>query len=386
MYRPIIASYCGTEEMQQFLNELLNNGSQVMKLFAMENMKNCQVDPFPYKWVDQIGMLINNSSDPLLLSSAVELIKLRSVSGLKSQLDKIISDQNNSISLRVSALDALLSDQQTLTSQQYSLLSEQLLLKESPIISQQAATILSAASVNHEQLLHLSNEVLANIDPFVLPRLLPVFEEVDNIQVGSKLATYLLGLPSLDNLSEDYVNELFANYSAEIDGYVNDLILKLRKVRGVRSQRISELEQSATGGNEERGRALYFGKAICFTCHTMQEEGGTLGPDLTSIQRDRSAQDSIESIIYPSVSFVREYESYRITTNSEKLGGIIREKRPEMIFLGTAPETSIRIPTKDIITIEPSDISMMPQGLDQLLTEQEFSDLMAYILGKELEY
>ena len=42
--------------------------------------------------------------------------------------------------------------------------------------------------------------------------------------------------------------------------------------------------------------------------------------------------------------------------------------------------------SKDIIKIETSDLSMMPQGLDQLLTEQEFADLMAYIMGKDLDY
>jgi putative heme-binding domain-containing protein len=118
----------------------------------------------------------------------------------------------------------------------------------------------------------------------------------------------------------------------------------------------------------------------------MQEKGGALGPDLTAIQKDRSVHDIIEAIVYPSVSFVREYETYKITTVNGEFRGIIQQKTPEMILLETAPETSVRIPTKDITTIEPSDISMMPQGLDQLLTEQEFSDLMAYILGKELEY
>lgn len=386
IYGDIIDSYCGTGEMQQFLNELLSSGSQDLKLFAMTNMKNCQVDPFPPIWADQIGILINDSSNPVLMLGAVELIKLRSISGLKSQLDKIIGDQGNPISLRIAAIDALLYEQRTLTVQQYSILSKQLLLKESPTIAQQAATVLSAAELSQEQLLHLANEVLINIDPFILPRLLPAFEGVSDVRVGSKLAAHLLGLPSLDNLTEDYLNELFTNYPSEIDGDVNDLVLELRQVRQERFQRISELGQSAVGGSEERGRALYFGKAICFTCHTMAEAGGTLGPDLTAIQKDRSVHDIIEAIVYPSVSFVREYETYKITTVNGEFRGIIQQKTPEMILLGTAPETSVRILTSDIIKIEPSDISMMPQGLDQLLTEQEFADLMAYIIGKELEY
>ncbi len=386
IYGDIIASYCGTEEMQQFLNELLSSGGQDIKLFAMENMKNCQVDPFPPTWVDQIGRLTNNSSDPALKLQAIELIKLRSISGLKSQLNKIIGDQSNQVSLRIAAIDALLSEQSSLTAQQFSLLSKQLLFKESPTIAQQAATVLSAAELSQEQLLHLANEVLPNINPFVLPRLLPAFEGVSDIRVGSKLAIHLLGLPSLDNLTEDYVNELFGNYPPEISSYLNELLLTLSTAHQERLSRILAIERSLDQGNEERGRALYFGKAICYTCHTMQEKGGVLGPDLTAIQNDRSVHDIIEAIVYPSVSFVREYETYKINTTSGEYRGTIQQKTPEMILLGTGPGTSVRILTSDITTIEPSDISMMPQGLDQLVTDQEFADLMAYLLGKELQY
>lgn len=386
IYGDIITSYCGTEEMQQFLNELLRSGNLDLKLFAIGNMKNCQVDPFPPAWVDQIGRLTNNSSDPVLMLQAVELIKLRSISGLKSQLNKIIGDQSNQVSIRIAAIDALLSEQKTLTAPHYSLLSEQLLLKESPTIAQQAATVLSAAELSQEQLLHLANDGLANIDPFVLPRLLPAFEGVSDIRVGSKLATHLLRLPSLDNLTEDYVNELFGNYPPEISSSLNELLLRLTAARQERLSRILALERSLDQGNEERGRALYFGKAICYTCHTMQEKGGILGPDLTAIQNDRSVHDIIEAIVYPSVSFVRAYETYKITTTSGEFRGTIQQKTPEMILLGTGPGTSVRILTSDITTIEPSDISMMPQGLDQLVTDQEFADLMAYLLGKELQY
>jgi putative heme-binding domain-containing protein len=118
----------------------------------------------------------------------------------------------------------------------------------------------------------------------------------------------------------------------------------------------------------------------------MKEGGGTLGPDLTSIQKDRSVHDIIEAIVYPSVSFVREYETYKVTTSSGELRGIIKEQTPDMLLLETAPETTVRVSMDDVTAIEQLEVSMMPQGLDQILSEQEFSDLMAYLLGKDLVY
>ena len=63
-----------------------------------------------------------------------------------------------------------------------------------------------------------------------------------------------------------------------------------------------------------------------------------------------------------------------------------KEQTPQAIVLGTAPENLIRIPRDEVLDIKNLDISLLPQGLDQLLTDQEFADLIAFILGEDLNY
>jgi putative heme-binding domain-containing protein len=128
---------------------------------------------------------------------------------------------------------------------------------------------------------------------------------------------------------------------------------------------------------------LFFGKATCATCHTIGAGGGHFGPDLTSIQRDRSAHDLLEAIVYPSASFVREFESYRIKTKDGEHTGIIRERTPDAIVLAASAQTAVRIARADILSTEILDMSLMPQGFDQLLNNQEMADLMAFILGQD---
>jgi putative heme-binding domain-containing protein len=176
---------------------------------------------------------------------------------------------------------------------------------------------------------------------------------------------------------------LFANYPAEVKPSVEQLMTKLRDVQASRLKRLKEMEARIADGDLERGRKLFFGKAICWTCHKVGADGGKLGPDLTSIQRDRSAHDLLEAIVYPSVSFVREFETYRIKTKTSDYTGIIQEQTPTALVLGTSPQTSVRIPREEIVSMEISNVSMMPQGLDQLLTSQEMTDLMAFILGQD---
>ena len=143
------------------------------------------------------------------------------------------------------------------------------------------------------------------------------------------------------------------------------------------------MKAASTKGDIERGRILFFGKAICYTCHAIGNEGSNFGPDLTSIQRDRSAHDLVEAIVYPGVSFVREYETYQVKTKDNTFRGIIQEQTGDMIRLGISPQESVQIQLKDIISTEIQDVSMMPLGLDKLLTEQELADLMAFLIGQD---
>ena len=100
---------------------------------------------------------------------------------------------------------------------------------------------------------------------------------------------------------------------------VDKLMTKLQEVHGERLKRLQNFESQIGNGSLDNGRRLFLGKATCATCHTLGSEGGTFGPDLTSIQRDRSAHDLLEAILYPGSSFVREYETYIIKT---KTGGV----------------------------------------------------------------
>ncbi len=64
-------------------------------------------------------------------------------------------------------------------------------------------------------------------------------------------------------------------------------------------------------GDPARGRALYFGKAGCQTCHAIDGAGGTLGPDLTDIGLRRGASHLRESLLDPEASLPKSTSSYR---------------------------------------------------------------------------
>jgi putative heme-binding domain-containing protein len=313
----------------------------------------------------------------------MELIRLRGITSLNDRLRQVAEDPKSPASLRIEAIGALTKEQSRFSDAHFNYLYDRLKVGNEAPVQQQAATILAQGKLSEPQLLRLATEYLPRADAFVLPGLVPVFAGAHSATVGQALANTLRNSPSLDNFSEENLRTIFAEYPNEVKPAVEGLMTKLREVRADRIKRLSALEQQIGKGDLERGRQLFYGKAICSTCHKVGSEGGILGPDLTSIQRDRSAHDLLEAIVYPSVSFVREYETYRVKTRKDTYTGVIQQQTTEALILGTAPQASVRIPRNEIVSTERVNLSMMPQGLDGLLTAQEMADLMAFLLGQD---
>src|SRR5690606_7948756 len=95
----------------------------------------------------------------------------------------------------------------------------------------------------------------------------------------------------------------------------------------------------------------FFGKGTCFTCHAVGKEGSDFGPDLTNIGEIRSTHDLLEAIVFPSVSFAREYETYEIRTSDKTFTGIIRQQFRDAVLIATGPGQEVRIPREDILSI-----------------------------------
>ena len=169
-------------------------------------------------------------------------------------------------------------------------------------------------------------------------------------------------------------------------------LLKQRLSRGPLLARVEEQRRSLREnlsrlepvlrmrGDAARGRQIFFGaKAACSSCHTIGADGGQVGPDLTAIGAIRSPHDLLEAIVLPSASFVPGHESYRVETKRDVYVGVLRERSPDAVVLITGPGDEIWIPRADILKMETSTVSLMPDGYDEVLTHGELADLLAYL-------
>ena len=136
-------------------------------------------------------------------------------------------------------------------------------------------------------------------------------------------------------------------------------------------------------GDPEKGREMFFdldGKVACAKCHTVGDQGGTVGPELTNVSGTRELPYIIESILEPSAVIVSGFEPYLvITIDQDYLTGIKKEETEESITLLTDEGELIEIFQDEIEEIVPQETSMMPANFRELLTVEELHHLIAFL-------
>jgi putative heme-binding domain-containing protein len=145
--------------------------------------------------------------------------------------------------------------------------------------------------------------------------------------------------------------------------------------------RVEQVLATLSGGDVRRGQAVFnSAKAACISCHQMGYVGGHVGPDLSRVGAIRQERDLVESILYPSASFVQSFEPMIVeTSEGDVVSGIMRKNDDQEILLVTGPDQEQHIPRKDVKSVRPGAVSVMPAGLEQQLSPQELADLVTFL-------
>jgi putative membrane-bound dehydrogenase-like protein len=327
-FRDILISFRADPSIQQFVADQIKTATKDQQSFLLNVMKGSQLKTVPQVWTDRVNEILLAAGNPPVKTSALEFVRLAGIKSLGQTLGKVTADVKNPAGLRMEAISILLETEPKLTDKDFDYLYGQLNVKNEAPLRLQAATVLSQAKPSEGQLYKLASGYLPQADAFILPRLVSVFGGEHSAKIGHALAGTLMKTSTLDSFTEASLKSIFEKYPEEVKPEVDKLLAKLNLVQADRLKYLQSLESQISKGNLENGRQLFFSKAICFGCHTVGAEGGNLGPDLTSIQKDRSAHDLLEAIIYPNSSFVREFETYQIKTKANEYTGVIEEQSP----------------------------------------------------------
>lgn len=156
-----------------------------------------------------------------------------------------------------------------------------------------------------------------------------------------------------------------------------------------RAWTIDEVVKVAEGGlekgNRENGKKM-FQASMCASCHRFGNEGGGVGPDLTTVGGRFTVRDLAESILDPGKVVSDQYAFDAITKidGTELFGKVIEEKDQHWI-VATNPfdiKQTMEIERGQIKGVKPSPTSPMPPGLIYQLNPEELRDLLSFLMAK----
>ncbi|HEX3870350.1 MAG TPA: PVC-type heme-binding CxxCH protein [Pirellulales bacterium] len=377
----VLLRFTRDEKVQSLVTAALADAatSQAARVMLLEVIARADLGELPAPWIAQL-MRSLASEDPVVVRQALAAAGRSRVAELEEPIAHVAHSAKLPEPVRIAALFSLGRRGCRLDTAGFEALTRQLTQAEAALDRLAAAEALGSAALDDRQRKALV-PYLEAAGPLELPALARAFDKQTDAELGRSLVAALEKSPGTENLTADRFKQLFAAYPNDVQSLAAALQRRMNVDIVAQRQRLTEVAAGIDGGNAARGKKIFFGnKATCSACHRAGKDGGAIGPELTKVGQIRSRMDLLESLLYPSASFVRGYESYQVlTAGGQSITGIVSRETPDAVYLRTAQKEEIRVARSEIEELAPSKLSIMPQGLDRLLSHDELRDVVAFL-------
>jgi putative membrane-bound dehydrogenase-like protein len=188
--------------------------------------------------------------------------------------------------------------------------------------------------------------------------------KIDKQTISDSTVQKLLlhGTPQITQLCKKHFGETAGGASPEV---VRQQLDKLTAI------------MNTAPGNPYQGKKLFL--ESCGKCHKLFDDGGNIGPNLTTYKRD-DLRGMLLNVVSPSAEIREGFENYLVrTADGRTLNGFIADQDPQVVVLKGADGQSISLARDDIEDMKAVKISIMPEGQLKALSEQQIRDLFAYL-------
>jgi quinoprotein glucose dehydrogenase len=138
---------------------------------------------------------------------------------------------------------------------------------------------------------------------------------------------------------------------------------------------------SLFGGDKDKGREIFRAKSEleCLRCHTAENEGGVVGPNLKGLGARSTRQAILESIVDPNRVFAPGFRGTVVFQHDgPPVEGVAVEDVPDHVTLQLGDGKRVTI-ARDAIAGTKPGISSMPGNLSEHLSREEMRDLIEYL-------
>ena len=343
--RALLSAFGTEPEVQDLIARTLRREktSPALVLLLLETIPRMPLDRLPSTWTAELRWRLD-SDDERIVRQSVECLRAGKVAEFAPVLLKLAADANRPRDLRVAALAAAVPQLKQMEPEPFQFLCACLTEDQPPLLRLAAADVLGQAPLNVAQLQSLAARV-GQAGPLETGRLVAAFAQSGDARAGKALLTNLEHSPGLASLSPGALRNAVRNYPADVREAADALLKKIDVGAEEQKKHLTELQTLLDGGDADKGRTVFLsGRTACSACHTVNGQGGRVGPELSKIGGIRAPADLLESVVYPSATLVRGYETYIVQTREgQSLTGLLARETADAVYLKTADRTEVRV-------------------------------------------
>jgi putative heme-binding domain-containing protein len=222
---------------------------------------------------------------------------------------------------------------------------------------------------------------LTHAGPLELPVAIESYLQESTLAQDAALLEALQGLATAKTLSPESILRKLKNRSPEIQTTWKEALETWTRPDPEIRNKVDQWMSQLKPGDPKQGYHVFRStKATCSACHQVGYVGGNLGPVLSKIGQSRSRRDLLEAILFPSARLEQAYRSTKVLINDgEIIQGLLVSESPKELVLQVTADQRRSIQTADIDRREASNVSIMPSGLENQMTIEELSDLIAFL-------
>ena len=139
----------------------------------------------------------------------------------------------------------------------------------------------------------------------------------------------------------------------------------------------SYLSQFNAHRDRSNGAALF--QKHCAVCHVPDAQGRATGASLENLS-DRRDRVLVEAVLDPNRAVDPKYQNYLVQTSDDRsLSGVIEEEAGTSITLAHADGKRTSLNRSDIELMKNSGVSLMPEGLEEVLSPAALQDIIYYL-------
>ncbi|MCA8990414.1 MAG: HEAT repeat domain-containing protein [Planctomycetaceae bacterium] len=183
----------------------------------------------------------------------------------------------------------------------------------------------------------------------------------------------------------DIVQQMRLHQDESIQALLNEYWGKTRSTPEEKRQqiaRIAELLKSSQQPTPDPVIGQQVFKKHCGVCHTLFNEGGQTGPNLTGYERT-NLDFMLLAMVDPSAAIREEFTQYQIAMNDGRiLTGLIVDQTSAVVSLRGANNEVTTVNKSEIEVLQAMPTSIMPDGLMQKLTDEEVRHLFSFLVRR----